>query len=90
MPASWFQFLLKPKSSFSELTEHCQAAQKADLIGVITEITTKTLRRADKTDLSGNELLVSVMGKSLQGFEVVGLSRGQVVQVENATVLAQR
>ena len=57
---------------------------------MITEITTKTLRRADKTDLSGNELLVSVMGKSLQGFEVVGLSRGQVVQVENAAVLAQR
>ena len=60
------------KSNFSEPTEHCQAAEKADLSGVITEITTKTSRRADKTemwlkDLSRNELLVSVVGKSLQG-----------------------
>ena len=79
------------KSNFEDLVEHCQAAEKADLIGVITNINTRTLRRAEKTeislkDLSGKELLVSLWGHHFKE-EVPKLCLGEVVQIENATLL---
>lgn len=79
------------KSNFNELAKHCEATEKHDLIGVITNINARTLRRAEKTeislkDLSGKELLVSLWGNHFKE-EASKLSVGQVVQVENATLL---
>ena len=79
------------KSNFNELAQHCEAAEKHDLIGVITNISARTLRRAEKTEISlkdhsGKELLVSLWGNHFKE-EASKLCLGEVVQIENATLL---